>query len=110
MEQEINVMASFIGNVIKAIYENVDWVSVAIVLLGGLICKYYLTSWKWSVPFKTFIVGFVLITMYVFMLHTAGVLQKEDYPKFFFGVVTAFAVYPLVVKPFIDKFSNKKGD
>lgn len=82
-----------------AVLHGVDWITVLIVIFGGLIAKYRLSSWKWNNAIKTLIVSTIAITAYVGILMWSETFVKADAPKFFFGYLTATALYPLIVKP-----------
>lgn len=95
-----------LSKVTDAILHGVDWIAVAIVILGGLIAKYRLSAWKWNNALKTLIVGTAAITIYVIILKMSGMFTKADAPKFFFGYITATALYPILVKP-LEKWIKK---
>lgn len=101
-----NFSTEVFTRVTTAVYDGVDWISFAIVIFGGLIAKYRLKEWKLNAAYKTLIVGTVLITVYVGILNIAGTLLKEDAPKFLFGYITATALYPILIKPFIKWFEK----
>lgn len=100
-----NQSIEILTRIVNAILHGVDWIAVALVILGGLIAKYRLADWthiyKWKVglPIKTLIIGTASITIYVSILQWAGLFIKADAPKFFFGYITATALYPILVKP-----------
>lgn len=84
---------------LDAALHGIDWITVLIVIFGGLIAKYRLSSWKWNNALKTLIVSTAAITAYIAVLIWSDTFVKTDAPKFFFGYLTATALYPLIVKP-----------
>lgn len=82
-----------------ALLHGIDWISVLIVIFGGLMAKYRFPSWTWNMAVKTLIVSTVAITAYVGILVWSGNFVKTDAPKMFFGYLFAAAMYPVIVKP-----------
>lgn len=101
-----NQSIEIIGKIYNAILHGVDWIAVALVILGGLIGKYRLKEWKINNSIKTLIIGTISISVYVLVLVWSGSFVKSDAPKFFFGYITATALYPLIVKPLEKWFKN----
>lgn len=97
---------AIIEKMTDAVLHGVDWITVLIVIFGGLIAKYRLAAWKWNNALKTLLISTAAITIYVLVLNWSGTFVKEDAPKFFFGYITATALYPLIVKP-IEKWIKK---
>jgi len=92
-------MTEILNMITDALINSVDWIAVLIVIFGGLIAKYRFCDWKWNNALKTLIVSTAAISLYVLILMYSGNYNKSDAPKFFFGYLTATALYPLIVKP-----------
>lgn len=97
-------------DVFTLINKHIDWIAVALVLLGGLFAKKYLWQVNFPVALKTLVVGSLFITVYICLMAASGQLYKADYTKYFFSYCFATTLYEVLLKriPFLNKEEKEK--
>ncbi|SHN45964.1 hypothetical protein [Chitinophaga sp. CF418] len=95
--------------VVKQILSNIDWIVIALVLLGGEFSKKYLVNLNVPVAVKTLIVGTLFVCLYIGILAIAGDLDRKRLPITFFSYCVATSLYELVLKYVIDSVKKKLG-
>lgn len=95
--------------IIALITNNIDFMAVALVLLGGIFAKHYLARWKADTAWKTLIVGSIFLIMYCLIQEATGKFNLKDTDKIFFSYCVATSLYELLLKYVFDLISQKLG-
>lgn len=98
-------------NVIDLVASHIDLVSVLLVLLGGLFAKKYLGKVKAiGTQWKTLLMSFIFITVYIALLSLSGGLYKADYTKYFISYCFGTTLYELLLKKLLQTLGLDKKD
>lgn len=91
------------------ILSHVDFIAVALVILGGVFAKKYFDWWGINTSLKTLIFGTVFIAVYLMILHASGTLYKADYSKYFISYTVATSLYEVVAKMILGNIKKNKN-
>lgn len=89
------------------IFQHVDLIAIAIVILGGLIGTKYFKWWDINNATKTLIFGTVFIGIYIAILQFAGQIAVTDYSKYFISYTVATSLYEIIKKILIEQIKGK---
>lgn len=98
-----------------ALTSNIDFIALALVILGGLFTKNYLSAapmpplWlRLPTALKTLIVGSLFMSIWVTLQLITGTLHKADLSRLFFTYCVATSLYELILK-YIFAWLAKRG-
>lgn len=96
-------------NFINEILGKIDIILIALVLLGGVFAKNYMSSIKLSNVYKTLIMGSLFSLVYMGILYASGKFAKDDLVKYFFSYCVATSLYELLLRYAFDFIGKKLG-
>lgn len=93
----------------EILLSHIDFVALALVLLGGIFSKHFLSGWKVAVAWKTFIMGTLFLVVYSLIQVATGKFVIKDMDKLFFTYCVATSLYELILRYIFDALFKKLG-
>mgnify|MGYP000965997986 CR=1 FL=1 len=87
------IIADYIRN-------ELNFVVVILVLVGGFGARVHLKKWKVVAATKALVGGSALVLGYILTLYFADALLMKDAPSIFFSYCFTAFMYPFIKKPF----------